>query len=89
MWIILLATVPCCDEKDCLDDQMTEQSGHNEEAEACSPFLTCGTCTGLTFSNVTYAFVIPVVETDKSNTPFKISMGKHFIWKIWQPPKLV
>lgn len=93
-FIILLSTVPCCLDNNCNNEIETEYANnspqdHKEgECTICSPFLTCGTCSG---------FVINSLRIDISEIPFfkdksvavnKFHFSNKFFNEIWQPPKI-
>jgi hypothetical protein len=62
IYVLVLSTVPCCSDDNCIDETKTEQADKHPQKEhqgcegSCSPFLTCGTCVGFTFSNFTISF---------------------------------
>lgn len=87
--VIFLNAVPCC--WDTCDEG--DATGHVEEtsgtADACSPFLSCGSCAG---------FVLQEDFTEFSyfNSPFNSlddqeegSFQSDYSIRIWQPPKEV
>lgn len=95
IYVLVLSTVPCCSDDNCIDETKTEQTDKHSKDEhqgcgTCSPFLTCGTCVGFTFTNASLTFepskiffksalLIPSYENHFAN---------DFISKIWQPPKI-
>lgn len=50
--VALTATFyPCCSKDDCGNDKLTTKTADHENHESkgnCSPFITCGTCSGFT-----------------------------------------
>jgi hypothetical protein len=89
LWIVLLSTAACYVDDNCRGDVKTEQSGHPEDSCAnCSPFLTCGSCTGFIFNATQFSFQLPVETKNKAIIPFKVSLLQKGFIKIWQPPKL-
>lgn len=95
IYVLVLSTVPCCSDDNCIDETKTEQTDKHSQDEhqgcgTCSPFFTCGTCVGFTFTNTSLTFepskiffksalLIPSYENHFAN---------DFISKIWQPPKI-
>lgn len=87
LMVILLNSVPCCWET--CDDA----SGHVEEtsgaADACSPFLSCGSCAGFVlqqeFTDIP-SFTLPTIALDEQA---EVRFQSDYAIKIWQPPKEV
>ena len=95
MYVLLLSTVPCCTEDKCEDDiataQLTNQSQEkHDDCEGCSPFMTCGSCTGFTFSTQVFSFepTTKFIENNSLTRSFKVLFVDYFIATIWQPPKI-
>ncbi|HCL04827.1 MAG TPA: hypothetical protein DHW64_02180 [Chitinophagaceae bacterium] len=81
---------PCCGSDDCNEITMAANEQHeNEQEENCSPFVTCGYCSG--FTQLTIVQEIPVVP------PVMIAhYSKDTDWlssaytdQLLQPPKPV
>lgn len=91
MYVIMLSAVPCCAGDNCNNDFKTEQSDKHKETtdcNACSPFFSCGSCTGFTFQLSRYSLT-PVVLLSQGNFPvFEQHFYSQFCLNIWQPPKL-
>lgn len=96
IYVLVLSTVPCCSDDNCIDETKTEQSDKHSQDEhqgcngSCSPFFTCGTCVGFTFSNTTLTFELSKVffENTLLVPSYKNLFVDDFISKIWQPPKI-
>ena len=94
LYVFYLSIVPCCLDDNCNDEIKTEQTenhskDHQEDScNACSPFLTCGTCSGFLFSKLT--FHIKKVHFTKSKFIgiYEPQFTDVFFAKIWQPPKI-
>ena len=88
--VMLLSTVPCCDDN-CEEEQVaTEQSdSHDESTESCSPFLTCGMCVGFATLYNSLDIEPAEEETIVNVTPANILWVDNCFATIWQPPKIV
>ncbi|MEP2668650.1 MAG: DUF6660 family protein [Cyclobacteriaceae bacterium] len=88
--VLLLSTVPCCDDN-CEEEQVTTEQAdnHDESTESCSPFLTCGVCTGFAtlYNNLN---IEPAEEENSVNTSHSaVLLVENNFATIWQPPKIV
>ena len=93
-YVLFLASAPCCLEEKCSDEIKTAQSDNHSQdyndndCNACSPFFTCGTCSGFVFTKIEVNFK----EVDFIKTNFvefyKSPFANNFFAKIWQPPKI-
>ena len=96
VYVLVLSTVPCCADDNCIDETKTEQSNqhshedHQDGCGTCSPFLTCGTCVGFTLTKFTLTFEPSKVYLKTALlVPFhKNHFTSNFLSKIWQPPKI-
>lgn len=94
LYILFLATVPCCSDDNCNDEIKTEQtSNHSQDhkdsdCNTCSPFFTCGTCSGFVFTRSGVDFKeVPFIK-GKFIAVYKSQFADDFFAKIWQPPKI-
>ncbi|OGS69151.1 MAG: hypothetical protein A3F91_05305 [Flavobacteria bacterium RIFCSPLOWO2_12_FULL_35_11] len=78
----------------CNDEIKTAQSDNHSQdhkdsdCNACSPFFTCGTCSGFVFTRVVVDFKeIPFIKA-KFLAFYKSQFANNFFAKIWQPPKI-
>ncbi len=92
VYILILSTVPCCSDVNCIDEVETENMNEHkkdhddDECNSCSQFLTCGSCPGFVFLSLDSFKVYLAVET---LIPFHTALSTNdFIAKIWQPPNL-
>ncbi|MHA3789008.1 DUF6660 family protein [Flavobacterium hauense] len=88
--IMILVSTPCCSGT-CQADSCKEKSSdkHKDCGDNCSPFYSCGSCTGFICS---YAVSV-AVEVNPSYdilTPahYTILLISRFPDSIWQPPKI-
>jgi len=92
--VFYLSIAPCCWDDNCNDEIKTEQTENhsNDQQEdgcnACSPFLTCGTCSGFIFSNLGVDLKEIFIYNDKFVTFYKFQFADDFFANIWQPPKI-
>ena len=94
LYVFFLSTAPGCCDDICKDEIKTEHTeddskDHHEDGfNDCSPFLTCGPCSGFVFS--TLIFDLKKVRFTKSNfiAVYESQFAEDFFPKIWQPPKI-
>ncbi len=91
--VLALSAVPCCADEYCNDELKTEQSctehqdRNDNDFNGCSPFITCGTCTGFTFSKTDYNFQ-PITGLQSKFILYHQGFDENYFVKIWQPPKI-
>lgn len=82
--IFTLNAVPCCWDS-CEDEEPVEQ--HAESEQTCSPFLSCGSCTGFVLQEdvpeICLYMQAPASEIEFPEQRF----FSEFSESIWQPPK--
>ncbi len=92
--VLYLSTVNCCLEDHCDDasalaDNCEHSHDHtDDDGNMCSPFLTCGACTGFTLSKVTFVFEKVHFRREKMRTKHHFHFTDDFFAKIWHPPKI-
>lgn len=94
--ILFLSTVPCsayAKHSECSLEKNCEKNSHdcgNDCNGKCSPFYSCGSCTGFTI-NFNYIIVNEKLEFTSDQIVQVLSYDKFvdssFTCKIWQPPK--
>jgi hypothetical protein len=82
--VLMLNAVPCCWLGDSNENPVEEHSGE----ESCSPFLSCGSCTGFVLQEE-----LPVVNFYSQPSVSEIVFPENpfhsdFSEAIWQPPRL-
>jgi hypothetical protein len=100
IYFFLMAVMPCCGFESAAQEQDTcceqteagggcesDDSSEEPSCESCSPFYTCGSCTGFIMPGET-SFM-----TQASVEPIQASLYKSFPeleipLNIWQPPKI-
>lgn len=86
--ILFLNAIPCCWDE-CSEDvalQHTEQSGASQDA--CSPFLSCGSCTGFTLEKELPQFSIAILPAVKNPQDCSRQLFEtDYSGIIWEPPK--
>jgi len=94
LYVLLLGTVPCCSEDNCDDEKKTEnpdnhsQDHKDSDRNTCSPFFTCGTCSGFIFIRTGLDFKkVPFIK-NQLITVYKSQFTDGYFAKIWQPPKI-
>ncbi|WP_420838773.1 DUF6660 family protein [Aestuariivivens sediminis] len=98
LYSFCLSTIPCCSDNNCNDDIQTEQTDHHSEKEKghddsdcsmCSPFLTCGTCSGFVYSKLHFYLKNLPFHKSKFIAFYVPQITDDFFAKIWQPPKKI
>jgi hypothetical protein len=95
LYVALLSVKPCCTDSDCqiklpVDKTMSGKLPIKQnDCSGCSPFFTCGSCTGFIL-NRPVLFEIPIVFESplKHNAFYRQSHIQQITLSIWQPPKL-
>jgi hypothetical protein len=81
----MLSVVPCC----AFDEHEKQDAAASECCEGCSPFYTCGTCTGFTaLSLVGFSTLYQNLAPNQFNNRYLPSFAEGMNSNIWQPPKL-
>ena len=100
--VIGLSLVPCCppettcfqtsnydnDEHCESDEHCNDQESENDHCDVCSPFFTCGSCTGVPFPNFNCYESLEIISSNSFKFPFSESFLSFYIHKMWQPPKI-
>ncbi|MES2416684.1 MAG: hypothetical protein V4541_00775 [Bacteroidota bacterium] len=96
LMVVVLSITPCCAIEDHLQQTRLEKQLATEKNPSdncfigCSPFYTCGTCSGLTvilFVGVTSPTlsIAPITFNNDYFQPYADGADRN----IWQPPKLL
>lgn len=96
LYVFFLSTVSCCLDDNCNDEIETEyannvQQDHDHEEEncnSCSPFLTCGTCSGFFTTSLKIVLDEIIFIEGKVEVDYIPKFSEDFNGKIWQPPKI-
>ncbi len=94
LYVLLLSAELCCSDDICNDEIKTEHadnhSQHHKDSDCntCSPFFSCGTCTGFVFTWSWVDFQGVAFVEDKLVPVYKSQFATDFFAKIWQPPKI-
>ena len=95
IYVFALAGYPCCENDNCSGEKSkTEKSTSldnkipNDDCGNCSPFFSCGTCSGFTFHSEQINTSPVVFEADNKASVYKSNFYSEYFGSIWQPPKL-
>ena len=94
LYVFSLSTVPCCSDDNCNDKIKTaytnnhSQDHQDNDCKNCSPFFTCGTCSGFVFTELEIYFKENLPLKDNFVIVYKSQIIDDFFAKIWQPPKI-
>jgi len=94
LYVLLLVTSPCCSDENCDDDMKKEyvdnhsQDHEDNDNDTCSPFFTCGTCSGFVFTRMEVDFKEVAFVKHIIACVYKSQFVSDFFSKIWQPPKI-
>ncbi|MFV8839708.1 hypothetical protein [Salinimicrobium soli] len=82
---LMLNAVPCCADY-CSDEEPVEK--HSGSEGVCSPFLSCGNCTGFVLQEEFVELPVDIQPSvSKPEFPGKY-FRSEFSENIWQPPKI-
>lgn len=76
----------CSHESENSNEDATE--GNENSCTACSPFFSCGSCIGFTFSSFNYYFDISGPFKGSSFQLLDMQVNSEYFNKMWQPPKI-
>jgi hypothetical protein len=97
IYIFVLSTMPCGDEKNCNEFSETHTSivsdnsqNNSHQEEDCSPFCICSCCGCQGFNVAPFPIVIITFSQsdEKKVTPYQSQFLSNYIANIWQPPKI-
>ena len=91
-YLLILAIKPCCADDNCQEketEKTATNSSHPEDCKECSPFFTCGSCSGFTIS-ASFVQLAPSVNDYFLHrfTSYKEPSLQEISHSVWQPPKL-
>lgn len=95
--IMSLSAMPCCAEEDhCAEEVQLSgndkhQSSERQDSEPlCSPFFSCGTCTGFSLTSIHFnkIFLLDPVS-DQTHLRIATGMPQAFQISILKPPRLI
>jgi hypothetical protein len=97
MLIVSLSALPCCYEVDNCNEEIelcekeANHSSQNEESNPpCSPFFSCGSCTGFSFSSINFSKTdTPLVEHNKLMDLSGYGITKAFKTTLLKPPRQI
>jgi hypothetical protein len=65
-----------------------DQESQDDPCGVCSPFYTCGTCTGFTFHELKFYIPRPGVILETSYISLDVRFDSEYFNSKWQPPKI-
>lgn len=71
--------------------ERTDHTEHQEEdghSDNCSPFVTCGSCSGFVLFSSEISFVEILAIEEKPKPHYKYLTVDYYCARIWQPPKI-
>jgi hypothetical protein len=90
-YVLVSAIVPCSIIDNCEEEQVTEQTSHQEEnkdCDNCSPFSICASSSGFTL-NTTIATIESIAfSTVHSYSDYYVSSKSEYHSRLFQPPRL-
>jgi len=91
----MLVSLPCCNEENCDNEVMTEQTGtthskhdNDNPCNNCSPFFACGSCPGFIFDFAGFFTQPSPIAKEKQNIPYNPDWQNKYFNDFWQPPKI-
>jgi hypothetical protein len=95
LYVLLLSAKPCCSEDICQGKKGVEKelacknSSDEKECKGCSPFFSCGSCTGfIVAKNIAYTFALIFENSVKRHITYLQPCLQEPLLAIWQPPKI-
>lgn len=86
--VIFLNAIPCCWDECPEDDAVVHAEEKPNSQDACSPFLSCGGCTGFILEqelpDILSSVISPYQIVDKHENPL---FNSDYSRIIWAPPK--
>lgn len=91
-FILLLITLtavftPCCGYDECDEAGMVMNEHEEETGENCSPFVTCGYCSGFTQVNTTTEIPVLTTGTTAHYSKEINRLSSPYTRQLLQPPK--
>ena len=87
--VLFLNAVPCCWETCSEEDHKAKTEQSSDSESACSPFLSCGSCTGFVLQQENFEFTYFKVSFPLLDVQKEVSFQSDYSIEIWQPPKEV
>ncbi len=85
-------SVSCCEDKACTDNntknENSEPENKNNGCDFCSPFFTCGGCSGFTFQDNIILLNSLFLKQPKLYSYYNVQFNSVYFGKMWQPPKI-
>lgn len=93
VFVFFLSAAPCCLFEGCEGEEeqgnvAAEKQAPVECDDTCSPFLTCGSCTGFVVNSENFAFTSEYISSHPVPTSYDDGISGEIIQAIWQPPRM-
>ncbi len=96
IFCLLVSAYPCCIDDDCDADSVeniveNEENQQDDDCGLCSPFISCGSCTGFipgTDEAVTIFDPQLIAFSSLFGLAFK-SVEAEYADRLWQPPQVI
>lgn len=93
---LLISVFPCCIGEECESTSVeiiseNDNNEHSDECGICSPFISCGTCTGF-IAHISESLIPLVFQPIAISNLFDLSFKSaeaEYAMRVWQPPQLV
>ncbi len=72
----------------CSDNQDENSESEDNNCNFCSPFFTCGTCSGFTNISQTISLQLFKVSLKQVHQDYEEKTLTDYFNKMWQPPKI-
>lgn len=93
--ILSLSAIPCCGEDEHCDEGIqlceSEKEKPSEHQEStCSPFFTCGSCTGFNLTSIDFTKINPPLDfNNKVNNGVDFGIPQTYKTSLLKPPKQI
>jgi hypothetical protein len=92
--ILSFSAIPCCEAEDNCQEEIlsnssesTHHSGSEESNLPCSPFYSCGTCTGFSLISLHFDSTWQITESSFLSSAYQSSISKAYKIALLRPPK--
>ncbi|MES2426247.1 MAG: hypothetical protein V4560_04710 [Bacteroidota bacterium] len=88
LMVMLLTVRPCCADNCAAKTTAGKSASKEKECAGCSPFFSCGSCTGFIVTGNMPVISIPGPDAVVHFNAYRTLYIKEISSPIWQPPQL-
>ncbi|WP_370450986.1 DUF6660 family protein [Olivibacter sp. XZL3] len=95
IYIVILSFIPCENKEFCCIDGMNNVKKQHKQVDStehnptcpCSPFFSCGSCTGVVLFSMEIDFLIEQCPVTSAYFNYEETEPQSSPQSVWQPPK--